>query len=95
MSKNRLWIVFACLCAIGFLTDRLWYVLLTGYGVRLPLLLLLLAVELVVGIAALRASKPRIWTAVAALVVGLAIGNWWLVEFLLVGLIWRTRGFAP
>jgi hypothetical protein len=94
MRKNRLWIVFTCLCGIGLLAGRLWYVLLTGYGVRLPLLILLLALELLVGIAAFRASNQRIWAA-AALLVGLAVGNWWLIEFLLVGLIWRTRGFAP
>ena len=94
MRKNRLWIAFACLCGIGLIADRFWYVLLTEYGVRLAFLILLLAMELLIGIAALRASKQKIWAATAFLV-GLAIGNWWLIEFLLVGLIWRTRGFAP
>ena len=94
MRKNSLWIAFACLCGIGLVADRFWYVLLTEHGVRLALLILLLAVELLVGIAAFRASKQRIWAA-AAFLVGLCVGNWWLIEFLLVGLIWRTRGFAP
>lgn len=94
MRKNSLWIAFACLCGIGLIADRLWYVLLTEHGVRLAFLILLLAMELLVGIAAFRASKQRIW-ATAAFLVGLSVGNWWLIEFLLVGLIWRTRGFAP
>lgn len=94
MRKSRLWITFACLCGVGLIADRFSYVLLTKHGVRLALLILLLAIELLLGAAALRGSERRIWAA-AAFLVGLAIGNWWLIEFLLVGVIWRTRGFAP
>lgn len=94
MRKNSLWIAFACLSGIGLIADRFWYVLLTEHCVRLAVLIVLLALELLVGIAALRASKQRIWAAVA-FVAGLCVGNWWLIEFLLVDLIWRKRGFAP
>jgi prepilin signal peptidase PulO-like enzyme (type II secretory pathway) len=32
---------------------------------------------------------------VLGIVIGLLIGQWWLVEYLVSQLLWRFRGFAP
>lgn len=93
-SKNVLWLMFACVCGMGFAADHFYYLFLTAHGMRLPLLLLLFVAETLLGIAAFRMSGRKV-LATAALFAGLAIGNWWLLELLLVGIIWRTRGFAP
>jgi len=94
MKCIALWIGFICVCGFGLIVERLGYVFLTSHSVHLPAMLLLLIVELLLGIAVFCCSSRRI-VAASGIFLGLVTGNWWLLELLLAGTIWRTRGFAP
>jgi hypothetical protein len=54
----------------------------------------LAVVSLLFGILAIRHAGMKFWS-IAVVVVGLAIGQWWLLELALVMIGWKLRGFAP
>ena len=35
------------------------------------------------------------WKPLVAVILGLIIGQWWIIEFAAVQMIWSSRGFAP
>lgn len=60
----------------------------------LPLLTCLAAIALVMGLAALRQTGARPWS-LAAVLGGLIVGQWGLIQWLLVVAFGKWRGFAP
>ena len=48
----------------------------------------------VLGITVLAHTGLR-WKPIVAVIFGLIIGQWWLIELAAVQLIWSSRGFAP
>lgn len=40
-------------------------------------------------------TNPFAWSSVALIVLGLVVGQWWLVEWLIVKILWSIRGFVP
>ncbi|KPK48584.1 MAG: hypothetical protein AMS22_15085 [Thiotrichales bacterium SG8_50] len=54
----------------------------------------LAATSLAIGVTIL-ATKERSARNIALVVIGLVIGQWWLIEVLATQVIWRFGGFAP
>jgi hypothetical protein len=59
-----------------------------------PLLYCLAVAAAVMAIVVLRQTGMKLWS-LAAVVVGLLVGQWGLLQLLLVVAFWKWRGFAP
>jgi uncharacterized membrane protein YqgA involved in biofilm formation len=46
------------------------------------------------GIVVVWRTRPKRWP-IAAVALGLFVGQWWFVEMLIVFAFWKWRGFAP
>jgi hypothetical protein len=67
-----------------------------GYAVPgwLAWLTCVAVISLFCGVWAVQHTGIRFWS-IAVVVVGLAIGQWWLIEFVIVIVSGKIRGFAP
>jgi hypothetical protein len=91
MPKNlKIWFPFALSTILTLLTYR-WGYSLPGL---LAWLTCLAVVSLWFGILAIRHAGVKFWS-IAIVIVGLAIGQWWLIESALVILSMKLNGFAP
>lgn len=61
-----------------------YYVLLSALGI----------ISLCLGLWVLKESRFA-WHSTVLVVLGLLIGQWWLIEFLVAQVLWGSRGFAP
>ncbi|MDO9166724.1 MAG: hypothetical protein Q7U13_11520 [Rhodoferax sp.] len=91
-SKNLLvWASFAAASTLSLIVDRsLWWAGQT-YWVLLSLLAIASAI-LAFRVLARTGLKAL---PIAGVVLGLLIGQWWLIEFCATTALWRIRGFAP
>lgn len=51
-------------------------------------------IAVVLGLVALRLTGVRLWS-IVAVVGGLVIGQWWFIQWLLIVVFGKLRGFAP
>lgn len=85
-----LWVAFWLTAVLTWVADStLWmkewyYIALSALGI----------VSLLIGVG-IMAAKGRTRRSVILVVLGLVIGQWWLIEMLVVQTIWSIRGFAP
>lgn len=93
MKTNRRKIVWIAFWLTSILTwvvySRLWMVasyhlILSLFGIASVFFGLWLVV-----------ASRFIWHTVLLVVIGLVIGQWWLIEQLIVHVIWNFRGIAP
>jgi uncharacterized membrane protein YqgA involved in biofilm formation len=95
MVLNRLfllWVLFSLVSALTLALDRLFYIPLQN--MRLPVLLVLGVIDIALGAAVVLQSQRRN-VPIMFVIIGIVAGNWWFVEWCIVGLIWKLRGFAP
>ncbi len=59
-----------------------------------PLLSCLAVASVVMGLVVLRQTGVNLWS-LAAVVGGLLVGQWWLIQWLLIVAFGKWRGFAP
>ena len=69
--------------------SRLWMV--SGYHLYLSLLAIVSALLALWTLIANRST----WRAIMLVTLGLVIGQWWLIQFVIAQLLWGVRGFAP
>lgn len=79
LSAVLTWIVYSALWMKGW-----YYLALSALGI----------ISLFLGIGIL-ATKGRTRRSIILIVLGLVIGQWWLIEMLIAQAIWSIRGFAP
>ena len=48
----------------------------------------------VLGVVVLAKTGTRRWS-IAGVIVGLLIGQWWLIQILILAISWRVAGFSP
>jgi len=67
-----------------------------GYALHwwFTLLTCLAVISLLFRVLAIRYTGMKLWS-IAVVVVGLAIGQWWLIKFSIVIVGWKLNGFAP
>lgn len=84
------WVVFLLSAIVTWLvylyawTVGPYYLLLSVLGIT----------SLCLGLWVLKQSR-FVWHSTVLVVLGLIIGQWWLLEFLVVQVLWGNRGFAP
>lgn len=85
-----IWIGFGLTSALSW-AAYYWMSALHAYTL---ILIFLIIINALLGcwIVYLENLAPR---AIVAVVVGLLVGQWWIVVWSIVFLIWRLRGFAP
>ncbi|VWX55468.1 conserved membrane hypothetical protein [Burkholderiales bacterium 8X] len=82
------WFVAASLATVAA-THTLWaFAWYRGYLTALAIVSLLLAVLVI------RKTGIRPWP-VAGIAIGLGVGQWWLLQSMLLALVWRSNGFGP
>src|SRR5689334_18978509 len=80
----------------GALSLLTFFVYLTAWHMSLYWTLLLSLCVTSGAFAAIILVRTRFsWRSCFGVALGLLIGQWWLVEFTLVQLLWHLRGFAP
>lgn len=93
MNPNLRKVVWAIFWLLAILTQlasaRLW--MLTSYELMLSALAIFSAA---LGVWILITTRFA-WRSVALVVLGLIVGQWWLVESLAMMAFWSLRGFAP
>jgi hypothetical protein len=91
MAKHlKIWAPFALATLLTVLTYKRGYAL-PGWFIWLTCLAV---ASLLFGILAIRHTGAKVWS-VAVVVVGLTIGQWWLIQFCIVMVGWKLNGFAP
>ena len=88
--SELIWALFAAtslatIMAKQTLWATAWY---RGYLIALGIVCLILAATI------LMRTGIKLWP-VAGVVIGLFIGQWWIIQTLLLALAWRNTGFAP
>ena len=88
-GRNIVWIVFGLTSILTWVVYlKLW--MMPSYHVLLALL----------GVASVclglwLATTHFVWRSVLLVVIGLVIGQWWLLERLVVQILWKFKGMAP
>ena len=90
-DHGGIWLLFLLSAAATVCTDRLLWYLGAAYWV----LLTLLGIASVYLAWRLITRRPRKAGTVFAVTVVLAISQWWLIELVLMQLMWIVGGFAP
>jgi uncharacterized membrane protein YqgA involved in biofilm formation len=86
----RTWAPFALASVLSLVAYKaLWM-----SSTYLQILTCLAIASVILGGYAVWRTRLRAWS-VAAVLIGLIIGQWWLVESILTLSLWRWRGFAP
>jgi uncharacterized membrane protein len=85
-----IWVGFVLVSLVSLVVYK------TAWSVSFYWLLLscLAVIAVVMGLVALRQTGVRPWSLVAV-VGGLVVGQWWLIQWLLVVAFGKWRGFAP
>jgi len=86
----RFWFAFWTASALTVIWTR--YAWMLRYYEWVSTILGIIAVVLAVSI--VRVARPRV-VSLGFVALGLFVGQWWLVESLLMQLVWSLRGFAP
>ena len=91
MSKNlKLWAPFAITSLMTVLTYKCGYAI-PGW---VTLLTCLAFLSLFFGILVIRHTELKFWS-IATVIGGLVIGQWWLIQYVIVIAFMKCRGFAP
>src|SRR5689334_7641734 len=92
-TMNRAIALWAPFVVISLVTVAVYAVAwaMPGYWITLSCLAL---ASLILAVRVLRGTGVRLWPTVGV-VVGLAIGQWWLLTAAFAMVIWSIRGFAP
>jgi hypothetical protein len=91
MQKNiGIWLAFALVSVASLVAYK------TAWSVPFywSLLICLAVIAVVLGFVALRLTGVKPWPLVAV-VGGLLVGQWWLIQWLLIVIFGKLRGFAP
>lgn len=91
-AKTRMVVVWAVFWLTAILT---WFVysggwMMVSYHVALSVLGIISAC-----LAFWILKTNRTWRSVILVVLGLVVGQWWLVEMSIMYVLWSVRGFAP
>lgn len=91
MTKVQIgWTAFSLACLLAFAFGEFGY----PYSVYWTVLSVLAVLALALGVAVVVNSQRR-WSSMGFVLLGLLIGQWRLLSFLVVPLLWRAGGFAP
>lgn len=91
MTKTSvIWTVFALISVLTpVVYSKAWAV--PGY---LAILSGLAIAAALLGAAALRFNRFNVWSVLAVLA-GLILGQWWVIQYLILMGFWKWRGFGP
>ena len=86
----KAWVAYIVVSIASFIAYRIAW----GVSFYWVLLTCLAVIAAVLGFIALRLTGVKRWS-LATVILGFVIGQWWLIQFLLIVAFGKSRGFAP